>query len=138
MLAARMLKKVDGKLPRWIEDWVDRGSGKKLQIDESDLWIAAVATERDLTVITGDGDMRTLARSAEAHHAISFCERFLRSVFAYGATATPGLRWSVVLDTSGRRLERSDACRVNGCAATDGGDSRGPQGDSMDRSLLCR
>jgi tRNA(fMet)-specific endonuclease VapC len=60
-LAARVLKKSDGKPPRWIEDWVDRGSGKKLQIDENDLWIAAVAKERDLTVVTGDSDMRTLA-----------------------------------------------------------------------------
>ena len=60
-LAAQVLKKADGKLPRWIEDWVDRGSAKRLQMDENDLWIAAVAKERDLTVVTGDGDMRTLA-----------------------------------------------------------------------------
>jgi predicted nucleic acid-binding protein len=59
-LAARMQRKPHGKLPRWIEDWVDRGSAKQLQIDENDVWIAAVAKERDLTVVTGDGDFRAL------------------------------------------------------------------------------
>jgi predicted nucleic acid-binding protein len=60
-LAARVLKNAGANLPRWIEDWVDLGSGKRLQIDENDLWICALAKERDLVLVTGDGDMRTLA-----------------------------------------------------------------------------
>lgn len=44
-----------------IEDWVDLGSAKRLQIDENDLWIAAQAKERDLIIVTGDTDMRIIA-----------------------------------------------------------------------------
>ena len=47
--------------PRWLEDWVDAASGQKLQIDENDLWIAAQAFERDLTVLTLDGDFRAFS-----------------------------------------------------------------------------
>lgn len=60
-LAAKVQRNASARLPRWIEDWVDMGSGKRLQIDENDLWICAIAKERDLTVVTGDGDMRVLA-----------------------------------------------------------------------------
>ena len=49
------------KRPRWIEDWVDRTTGKKLQIDENDLWICAQAKERALTVVTSDRRMRRIA-----------------------------------------------------------------------------
>lgn len=42
---------------RWVEDWVDRATGKKLQVDENDLWICAQAKERDLTVVTTDRGM---------------------------------------------------------------------------------
>ena len=44
--------------PRWVEEWVDRTSGQKLQIDENDLWICSQAKERDLTVVTSDRRMR--------------------------------------------------------------------------------
>ncbi len=47
--------------PRWIEDWVNAASGQMLQIDENDLWIAAQAFERDLTVLTLDGDFRAFS-----------------------------------------------------------------------------
>ena len=45
---------------RWIEEWIVLGSGKRLGIDENDLWIAAQAKERDLIIVTGDDDMRVL------------------------------------------------------------------------------
>ena len=46
---------------RWIEDWVDRTTSKKLQIDENDLWICAQAKERDLLVCTADRPMRRIS-----------------------------------------------------------------------------
>jgi predicted nucleic acid-binding protein len=59
-IAAKVRRKAASKMRRWIEDWVDMGSGKQLQIDENDLWICAQAKERDLTVVTGDDDIRNL------------------------------------------------------------------------------
>lgn len=54
--------------PRWLEDWVDRSSGKKLQIDENDLWICAQAKERNLHVATLDKRMRRIeAADSEVH-----------------------------------------------------------------------
>lgn len=41
----------DGR-PRWIEEWVDKGTGQKLQIDENDLWLCAQAKERNLVLLT--------------------------------------------------------------------------------------
>ncbi len=61
LLAARVRRRPGKKMRRWIEDWVELGSAKRLQIDENDLWIAAQAKERDLVIITGDSDMRILA-----------------------------------------------------------------------------
>ena len=56
-LAQHIQPKVNGKKPnRWPEEWQDANSGSKLGIDENDLWIAAQAKERDLTIITGDRD----------------------------------------------------------------------------------
>lgn len=60
-LASHMQRKARRKMKRWIEDWVEIGSGKRLQIDENDLWICAQAKERDLIVVTGDADIRQLA-----------------------------------------------------------------------------
>lgn len=60
-LAQRVQRRAGNKMPRWVEDWIDLGSGKRLQIDENDLWIAAQAKERDLIIVTGDTDMRALA-----------------------------------------------------------------------------
>jgi predicted nucleic acid-binding protein len=48
------------KLSRWLEDWIDSNTGKQLQIDENDLWVAAQAKERDLTIISADEDMLRL------------------------------------------------------------------------------
>jgi predicted nucleic acid-binding protein len=56
-----MQRKIGKKMPRWIEDWIEVGSAKRLQIDENDLWICAQAKERDLVVVTGDMDIRRLS-----------------------------------------------------------------------------
>ena len=42
------------RVPRWLEDWQDRVSGKTLQVDENDLWIVAQAVERDYLLVTCD------------------------------------------------------------------------------------
>lgn len=39
---------------KWIEDWVDQFTGKKLGVDENDLWICAQALEMNLTLIADD------------------------------------------------------------------------------------
>jgi len=60
-LAGQMQRKTGKKMHRWIEDWIEVGSAKRLQIDENDLWICAQAKERDLVVVTGDVDIRQLS-----------------------------------------------------------------------------
>jgi predicted nucleic acid-binding protein len=60
-LAGQVQQKSGKKMPRWIEDWVEVGSAKRLQIDENDLWICAQVKERDLVVVTGDVDIRQLS-----------------------------------------------------------------------------
>ena len=47
--------------PRWVEDWVDKATGKRLQVDENDLWICAQAKERNLTVLTADRRMNRIS-----------------------------------------------------------------------------
>ena len=47
--------------PRWVEDWVDSATGKRLQIDENDLWICAQAKERNLMVVTADRRMNRIS-----------------------------------------------------------------------------
>ena len=46
--------------PRYLEDWVDRSTGKCLGVDENDLWMCAQAKERDITLVTADGRMRRI------------------------------------------------------------------------------
>ena len=46
--------------PRWIEDWVDKATGKKLQIDENDLWMCAQAKERNFLLCTADRRMQRI------------------------------------------------------------------------------
>jgi predicted nucleic acid-binding protein len=43
--------------PRWVEDWTDRATAKKLQVDENDLWIYAQAREWNFAIVTTDCDM---------------------------------------------------------------------------------
>lgn len=52
------------RLPRWVEGWMDRVTAEHLQIDENDLWIAAQAVERNLVVVTADGDFTKIIAPA--------------------------------------------------------------------------
>lgn len=49
--------------PRWLEDWLDKGTGKQLQLDENDLWMCAQARERNLILVTGDGKMARISNA---------------------------------------------------------------------------
>lgn len=55
---------VASRIPRWVEDWSDRVTSQKLQIDENDLWIAAQALERNLIVVTCDTDFNLVIAAA--------------------------------------------------------------------------
>ena len=55
---------------RWVENWVDKTTGQKLQIDENDLWMCAQAKERDLVLVTTDGKMQR--RISKADPAVRF------------------------------------------------------------------
>lgn len=46
--------------PKYIEEWVDKGTGQKLAIDENDLWMCAQAKERDLVFVTADARMKRI------------------------------------------------------------------------------
>lgn len=60
-LAAKYLAKpLRRDRPRYVEDWVDRTTGKALGVDENDVWMAAQAKERDLVLVTADGRMRRI------------------------------------------------------------------------------
>jgi predicted nucleic acid-binding protein len=60
-IASHVRRRPNKKLSRWIEDWIDLGSGKGLQIDENDLWLCAQAKAHDLIVITTDTDLRAIS-----------------------------------------------------------------------------
>ncbi|HOG15807.1 MAG TPA: PIN domain-containing protein [Syntrophales bacterium] len=49
----------DGR-PRWIEEWVDKATGQKLQIDENDLWLCAQAKERNLILLTAENKINRI------------------------------------------------------------------------------
>lgn len=54
--------------PRWLEEWVDKTTGQKLQVDENDLWMCAQAKERDLVLVTADRGMnRIVSADSEVH-----------------------------------------------------------------------
>lgn len=64
-LKARVAQKYLAKVlrkdrPKYIEEWVDKATGKKLGIDENDLWMCAQAKERDLVLVTADARMRRI------------------------------------------------------------------------------
>ena len=65
LMAVKYLKNT--RPPRWIEDWEDGSTGKKLQIDENDLWQCAQAKERNLVFVTAD---RRIQRIADADPAL--------------------------------------------------------------------
>lgn len=58
--AAAARVKTVGKHPRWVEEWTDRVTAQKLQLDENDLWLCAQALERDLTLVTLDTDFQKI------------------------------------------------------------------------------
>jgi predicted nucleic acid-binding protein len=61
-LAIRYLAKASLRdRPRWLEEWVDKTTGQRLQVDENDLWMCAQAKERDLFLVTADDHMRRIS-----------------------------------------------------------------------------
>src|SRR3546814_1066301 len=61
-LAKRYLVKASRRdRPRWLEEWVDKTTGQRLQVDENDLWMCAQVKERDLILVTADDHMRRIA-----------------------------------------------------------------------------
>lgn len=65
IIATKTLKKSNGKRPPYLEDWCLSATDKLLQVGENDLWICAIAKERDLVLVTGDGDFDRM-KSADA------------------------------------------------------------------------
>jgi predicted nucleic acid-binding protein len=68
---ARVAKKYLAKAlrrdrPKYIEDWVDQATGKKLDIDENDLWMCAQAKERGLVLVTADRRMQRIPNADPA------------------------------------------------------------------------
>lgn len=70
MVSVFMPKASRNKPPANLEDWIDHATGKRLGINENDLWICAQGFERDLQVLTCDGDFTRVA-AAEPRIAIS-------------------------------------------------------------------
>jgi predicted nucleic acid-binding protein len=56
MVSKFMSKASRNKSPAHIEDWIDHATGRRLGVNENDLWICAQGFERDLHVITCDND----------------------------------------------------------------------------------
>ncbi len=54
------------KRPRWIEEWIDKATGQKLQIDENDLWLCAQATERNLVLLTAERKIHRISAAVPA------------------------------------------------------------------------
>ncbi len=61
---------------RWTDQWVEKVTGEKLQVDENDLWICAQARECNLILMTTDEKM--VDRIAKADPTIKF--RFVKSL----------------------------------------------------------
>lgn len=49
---------------RFLENWIDQATGLRLGVNENDLWICAQAIERDIFVVSTDGDFERV-REAE-------------------------------------------------------------------------
>ena len=47
--------------PKYVEEWVDKNKGQKLQVDENDLWMCAQVKERDLLFVTADIRIQRIA-----------------------------------------------------------------------------
>ena len=70
MVSKFMPKSSRSKSPAHLEDWIDHATGKRLGINENDLWICAQGFERDLHVITCDTDFARV-QEAEPRLALS-------------------------------------------------------------------
>lgn len=67
MLAQAYLNKWMRKdRPRWIENWIDKATGEKLQVDENDLWICAQAREHNLILVTADAKIERIRKADPA------------------------------------------------------------------------
>jgi len=56
--------------PKYVEDWVDKATGKALGVDENDLWMCAQAKERYLVLVTTDGKMQRIADADPEVHLL--------------------------------------------------------------------
>ena len=70
MVSKFMPKASRNKPPADLEDWIDHATGKRLGINENDLWICAQGFERDLYILPCDGDFRRV-QAAEPRLALS-------------------------------------------------------------------
>lgn len=70
MVSTFMPKASRNKPPAHLEDWIDHATGKRLGINENDLWICAQGFERDLHVLTCDGGFIRI-QAAEPRLALS-------------------------------------------------------------------
>lgn len=70
MVSTFMPKASKNKPSGHLQDWIDHATGKRLGINENDLWICAQGFERDLHVLTCDGDF-TRVQTAEPRLALS-------------------------------------------------------------------
>ena len=62
LLAIHYLERANrSNRPRWLEDWIDRNTGKALQVDDNDLWMCAQAKERSLVLVTADNGISRIA-----------------------------------------------------------------------------
>lgn len=55
-----LLKSTRRKIHGWPEEWIDETTGKKLGIQENDLWLCSQAVERELTLVTVDGKIQRI------------------------------------------------------------------------------
>ena len=55
---------------RWVDQWIEKLTSKKLQVDENDLWICAQAREHNLVLMTTDEKM--IERVGKADPAMQF------------------------------------------------------------------
>ncbi|MBY5440239.1 type II toxin-antitoxin system VapC family toxin [Rhizobium leguminosarum] len=70
MVSTFMPKASRNKPSAHLEGWIDNATGKRLGINENDLWICAQGFERDLHVLTCDGDF-TRVQAAEPRLALT-------------------------------------------------------------------
>jgi predicted nucleic acid-binding protein len=61
---------------RWTDQWIEKVTGEKLQVDENDLWICAQARECNLILMTTDEKM--VDRITKADSTVKF--RFIKSL----------------------------------------------------------